>query len=143
MKKIKELLFQLSFMTDHYYSILMYLVMGGITTFINIFVFWLFNSQFGLNYTIANIIAWFFSVLFAYVSNKFYVFESTNTSLKTLIKEASSFFFFRVLSLFMDLIAMYVCISLLGINPLIAKIIANVIVLIANYGFSKFFIFKK
>ncbi|MBE9388507.1 GtrA family protein [Vagococcus salmoninarum] len=143
MKKIKELLFQLSFMTDHYYSILMYLVMGGITTFINIFVFWLFNSQFGLNYTIANIIAWFFSVLFAYVSNKFYVFESTNTSLKTLIKEASSFFFFRVLSLFMDLIAMYVCISLLGINPLIAKILANVIVLIANYGFSKFFIFKK
>ena len=143
MKKIKERLFQLSFMTDHYYSILMYLVMGGITTFINIFIFWLFNSQFGLNYTIANIIAWFFSVLFAYVSNKFYVFESTSTSLKILIKEASSFFFFRVLSLFMDLIAMYVCISLLGINPLIAKILANVIVLIANYGFSKFFIFKK
>ena len=143
MKKIKELLFQLSFMTDHYYSILMYLVMGGITTFINIFVFWLFNSQFGLNYTIANIIAWFFSVLFAYVSNKFYVFESKNTSLKTLTKEVSSFFFFRILSLFMDLLVMFICISLLSFNPLLGKVLANIIVLIANYVFSKFFIFNK
>ncbi|MGY3746857.1 GtrA family protein [Vagococcus salmoninarum] len=143
MKKMKELLFQLSFMNDHYYSILMYLVMGGITTFINIFIFWLFNSQFGLNYTIANIIAWFFSVLFAYVSNKFYVFESKNTSLKTLTKEVSSFFFFRILSLFMDLLVMFICISLLSFNPLLGKVLANIIVLIANYVFSKFFIFNK
>lgn len=143
MKKMKERLFQLSFMTDHYYSILMYLIMGGMTTFINIFIFWLFNSQFSLNYTIANIIAWVFSVLFAYVSNKFYVFESKNTSLKTLTKEVASFFFFRILSLFMDLLVMFLCISLLGFNPLLAKVLANVIVLIANYGFSKFFIFNK
>ena len=143
MKKIKERLFQLSFMTEHYYSILMYLIMGSITTFINIFIFWLFNSQFSLNYTIANIIAWVFSVLFAYVSNKFYVFESKNTSLKTLTKEVSSFFFFRILSLFMDLLVMFLCISLLGFNPLLAKVLANVIVLIANYVFSKFFIFNK
>lgn len=143
MKKMKERLFQLSFMTEHYYSILMYLIMGGITTFINIFIFWLFNSQFSLNYTIANIIAWVFSVLFAYVSNKFYVFESKNTSLKTLTKEVSSFFFFRILSLFMDLLVMFLCIGLLGFNPLLAKVLANVIVLIANYVFSKFFIFNK
>lgn len=143
MKKMKERLFQLSFMTEHYYSILMYLIMGSITTFINIFIFWLFNSQFSLNYTIANIIAWVFSVLFAYVSNKFYVFESKNTSLKTLTKEVSSFFFFRILSLFMDLLVMFLCIGLLGFNPLLAKVLANVIVLIANYVFSKFFIFNK
>lgn len=143
MKKMKERLFQLSFMTEHYYSILMYLIMGSITTFINIFIFWLFNSQFSLNYTIANIIAWVFSVLFAYVSNKFYVFESKNTSLKTLTKEVSSFFFFRILSLFMDLLVMFLCIGLLGFNPLLAKVLANVIVLIANYVFSKFYIFNK
>lgn len=143
MQKIKKWLMSFDFMTERYYSILMYLVMGGITTLINIVTFYLFNSTFGLNYTIANIIAWIFAVLFAYISNKLYVFESKHSSISELLQEISSFFGFRVLSLFMDLAVMFICISLIHINPLIAKILANVVVLIANYIFSKLFIFKK
>lgn len=142
MKKIKAFLYSFDFMTDQLYAIVMYLVMGGITTFINIFTFWLFESVIGWNYTFANIIAWIFSVLFAYVSNKLYVFESEHHSIQELIKEITSFFGFRVLSLGIDLVAMWVCISLLKINPLISKVIANIFVLILNYLFSKFFIFK-
>ena len=143
MQKIKNWLMSFDFMTEQYYSILMYLVMGGITTLINIVTFYLFNSTLGLNYTIANIIAWVFAVLFAYISNKLYVFESKHNNFTELIQEISSFFGFRVLSLFMDLAVMFVCISLLDMTPIIAKILANVVVLIANYIFSKLFIFKK
>lgn len=143
MQKIKNWLMSFDFMTEQYYSILMYLVMGGITTLINIVTFYLFNSTLGLNYTIANIIAWVFAVLFAYISNKLYVFESKHNNFSELIQEISSFFGFRVLSLFMDLAVMFVCISILSMNPLLAKVLANVVVLIANYVFSKLFIFKK
>lgn len=143
MKTIKRFLFSFDFMTDQLYAILMYLVMGGLTTFINIFTFWLFESVFNLHYNLANIIAWIFSVLFAYISNKLYVFESKQQSFPGLVKEMLSFFGFRVLSLGIDLITMWVCISLLALHPLLSKVIANIFVLILNYVFSKFFIFKK
>lgn len=142
LKHLKTFLFRFDFMTEQLYAIFMYLLMGGITTFINIFTFWLFESVFGLHYNFANIIAWIFSVLFAYVSNKLYVFESTNHSLPALLKEILSFFGFRVLSLGIDLFTMWLCISILRINPLVSKIIANLFVLILNYIFSKFFIFN-
>lgn len=143
MSKIKEWVLSFKFMNDQRYAILMYLVMGGITTLINIVSFWLCNSLLGINYSVATIIAWVFSVMFAYVSNKMYVFESKNTSGAVLIREVLSFVGFRILSLLMDLLVMYICVSLLKVHPLIAKILANVVVLIANYVFSKVFIFKK
>ena len=76
MKKFKKFILQFSFMNEEYYAILMYLIMGGITTVINIVSFWLLMKKIGINYTVANIIARIFSVLFAYISNKLYVFES-------------------------------------------------------------------
>lgn len=142
MKEIKQWLFKFDFMTEQLYAILMYLVMGGITTFINIFSFWLFESVIGWNYTLANIIAWIFSVLFAYISNKLYVFESQHSSASELVNEILSFFGFRVLSLGIDLVVMWLCISILNINPLLSKVFANIFVLILNYLFSKFFIFN-
>lgn len=143
MQKLKKWLMNFDFMTKHYYSILMYLIMGSITTLINVVTFYIFNSTLGLNYTVANIIAWIFAVLFAYISNKLYVFESKHNSFAELFQEISSFLGFRVLSLFMDLVVMFVCISVVHINPLISKVLANIVVLIANYIFSKLFIFKK
>ena len=143
MQQLKDWLMHFDFMTEHYYSILMYLIMGGITTVINIITFYLANSVLGLNYTLATIIAWIFAVLFAYISNKLYVFESKHHSISQLIQEMISFFGFRVLSLIMDLCVMFVCVDMLFINPLVSKILANIVVLIANYSFSKLFIFNK
>lgn len=143
MDRLKQLVLTVSFMTEERYAVLMYLVMGGVTTVINIVVFWLCNSALGINYSIATVIAWIFSVLFAYISNKLYVFESKNGSLKTLVREIISFVGFRLVSLVMDLLVMYVCVSLFSMNALLAKVLANVVVLVANYGFSKWFIFKK
>lgn len=95
-----------------------------------------------MNYQVANIIAWFLSVLFAYITNKLWVFSSKTHGLTNLIKEMSSFFFFRILSLVMDIFMMWLGISVLHANPVLTKIVDNVVVVVANYFFSKWYIFK-
>lgn len=143
MDRLKQWVLGFSFMSEERYAVFMYLVMGGMTTLINIVVFWLCNSLLGINYSAGTVIAWIFSVLFAYVSNKLYVFESKTLSVNILIREIVSFIGFRLLSLFIDLLVMYVSISLFNIDALIAKIVANVVVLVVNYVFSKWFIFNR
>ncbi|ANK59160.1 GtrA family protein [Loigolactobacillus backii] len=133
---------QLLNLFQQYKNVLAYLIFGGLTTLINIGVFGVLNTKTSLNYQIANVIAWFLSVLFAYVTNKLWVFASKTHGLKQLLQEMGSFFFFRVLSLLMDMAIMWVGISLLHANPLLTKIVDNVIVVIANYFFSKWYIFK-
>ncbi len=95
-----------------------------------------------MNYQVANIIAWFLSVLFAYVTNKIWVFSSKTHGFTALIEEMSSFFFFRILSLIMDVFMMWLGISVLHANPVLTKIVDNVVVVVANYFFSKWYIFK-
>ena len=67
-------------------------------------------------------------------------FESKN---KGWVKEAISFFLFRVFSLIMDMGLMYLFIDVFHIHELLSKVIVNVVVIIVNYIFSKLFIFKK
>lgn len=102
----------------------------------------MFNQFTSLNYQLANIIAWFLSVLFAYITNKLWVFSSKTNTRTALAREIASFFLFRGLSLLLDILIMWIGISLLNYNPLIVKIIDNIIIVAANYVFSKLFIFK-
>lgn len=124
------------------YRIIMYVVMGGFTTLINIFTFWLFATRFGIDYRIANTIAWIASVLFAYVTNKKYVFKSHTPSTRETIREIGSFVGFRFLSYLMDLGVMILLVSGFSMNETWAKVWTNVLVMVANYVFSKLFIFK-
>lgn len=129
-------------LTKDWRSILMYLIMGGWTTVVNIVVYWICDELFLLDYRISTTIAWLFAVVFAFIVNKRYVFKSVTTNSRDRLAEMGSFFGFRVLSFFMDLGTMMVLVGLLSINGTISKILANVIVLAANYIFSKKFIFK-
>lgn len=123
-----------------YREVIAYLFFGGLTTVVNILVFAILQRV--MNYQVANIIAWVASVSFAYITNKLWVFTSRTKNRNELLKEISSFFLFRVLSLLMDMAIMWIGISLLHGNPLLTKIIDNMGVVIANYVFSKFYIFK-
>ncbi|WP_203339206.1 GtrA family protein [Planococcus beijingensis] len=129
-------------LTKDWRSILMYLIMGGWTTVVNIVVYWICEEMFYLDYRISTTIAWVFAVVFAYVVNKRFVFKSVTNTWRDRFAEMGSFFGFRVLSFFMDLGTMMVLVGLLSINGTVSKILANVIVLVANYIFSKKFIFK-
>lgn len=89
---------------------------------------------------IANIASWIASVTFAYFTNRKYVFESRNNNL---VKEAFAFYMFRISTLLMDMAIMFVLVTLLHGNDKIAKLIVQVVVTVANYIFSKIFVFKK
>ncbi|WP_076621471.1 GtrA family protein [Secundilactobacillus malefermentans] len=123
-----------------YHDIITYVFFGGITTLVNIVVFDLCNYV--MNYQIANIIAWFASVIVAYVTNKLWVFNSHYDNWNAVFKELFLFFGLRIASLVLDQAIMTVGISLLGWDALLVKILDQVVVIASNYIFSKYFIFK-
>ncbi|BAP85208.1 membrane protein [Paucilactobacillus hokkaidonensis JCM 18461] len=125
-----------------YQSMIAYIFFGGVTTLVNIGVFAVLDKM-NWNYQLANVIAWFLSVLVAYLTNKVWVFSSHYTTFKAFIIEFVEFYFFRALTLIIDVIIMYIGISMLGWNAILVKVIDNVIVIIVNYVFSKWYIFKK
>ena len=126
-----------------YKELILYLVFGVLTTVLNIIIFWIFNDLLKIDYKISNVIAWIIAVIFAFVTNKLIVFESKNKSKEETTKEAISFFIARLISLVADMIMMIVMIDIIKINSIISKIVSNVVVVIINYIFSKFIVFKK
>lgn len=118
----------------------MYLVFGVLTTVVNIVAYYVVADCLKINYLIANIAAWFLSVLFAYVTNRKYVFESKSDYI---LKEMISFFSARLATGALDMGFMYVAVNFQILPDFIAKIVANIFVIIANYVLSKLFIFKK
>ena len=120
---------------------IVYLVFGVMTTVVNYIIFWLCRRIF-IPVLIANIIAWVGAVIFAFITNKLFVFESKSFRLQQLIPEIIGFVSARVLSFLFEegfLAVTYY----LGMNEYVAKLIASVVVIIVNYFASKFFIFKK
>lgn len=120
-----------------------YLVFGVLSTIINIVVFAICERILHLSTIISNVIAWTIAVLFAYVTNKLYVFDSKTTKKQELAKEIISFFSARIFTLVVETIFLKIVIDELGLNEILMKIISNVIVIVLNYVFSKIFIFKK
>lgn len=125
-----------------YKEALLYLFFGGCTTLVNIISFMIFR-KFHIEKYISNGLAWFLSVLFAFITNKLFVFESKGKNTSESLREGISFFGFRVFSLLFDMGIIYVLIDLLSVNELFSKIVSNIFVIIINYVFSKLFVFKK
>ncbi len=123
-------------------EIIWYGFFGVLTTLVNIVSFYLLDKC-GINIYLSNTIAWILSVLFAFFTNKLFVFESKSFEFSVFIKEMLSFFFFRLLSFGIDMGGMALCLEVLRMKKMISKIIVNIIVIIVNYVFSKLFIFKK
>ena len=123
-------------------EIISYLFFGGCTTLINIIAYYVCYNVISISNVISTIIAWIISVLFAFVTNKLYVFNSKSKDMFTILKEAISFFSCRIATGVLDIVIMYVTVDLLSFNGLLWKIISNVIVVVLNYVFSKLFIFK-
>lgn len=124
-------------------EIINYLIFGGLTTVINVFIyclitFWILDANDMVELQIANGMAWILSVLFAYITNKKYVFKSKN---KRILREVSSFFGSRVFTLVLEMVIMFVGVSLFMINDKVVKIISQIVVIIGNYLLSKVLVF--
>lgn len=126
-----------------YREMILYLVFGGLTTLVNIFSYFILTDLGHINYLVSTAAAWVLSVLFAYFTNRVWVFRSTASGAAALIKEMGSFFACRLFSGAVDMAIMFFCVSILGLPDKLIKILANVVVIILNYLFSKLFIFKK
>ena len=116
-----------------------YVVFGTLTTIVNIVVY--FALEFiGVNYIISNIIAWFLSVLFAYVTNRIWVFESRSPDI---LKEMTLFFSGRIFSGVLDTALLYLFIDILTLGNTFSKIAVEIIITILNYLLSKLIVFKE
>jgi putative cell wall teichoic acid glycosylation protein gtcA len=138
MKSIKELFYK-------YEEIISYLIVGGLTTMVSLITYYLLvytilDPNIGIELQIANIVSWIFSVTFAYFTNRKYVFKSKN---KISFKEGISFYISRIGTLFLDMLMMYVFVTVLWFNDKIIKFVVQIIVIILNYILSKFIVFKK
>jgi Predicted membrane protein len=122
---------------------LSYLFFGGLTTVVNLLIYYLCFSFLHWHYLIATSIAWLGAVIFAFMTNKKWVFNSNTISKKAVGMELIKFIFYRVLSLVIDASFMVLLIDVCTFNNWGAKIFTQVIVVLANYLFSKFLIFKK
>lgn len=125
-----------------YKEIINYIIFGVLTTIVNYIVYILSAKVIKLEVIISTFVAWFISVLFAYFTNRKYVFKSKVTKKLALIKELVSFICFRILSGVIDIVIMYVSVDLMHLNDLVMKLVANVIIIALNYLFSKIFIFN-
>lgn len=126
-----------------YEELILYVFFGGLTTVVNIVVYGVCADILNIYYLIANLAAWFLSVLFAYVTNRTWVFKSKKRGAAAILREFGLFVSGRIMSGAGDMLIMFVCVSLAGLPGLVAKILANVFVVIFNYVFSKLIIFRK
>lgn len=125
-----------------YESMILYVFFGGLTTLINFAVH--FSARFlGADVPAATTVAWFCAVLFAYFTNRKWVFKSRTTGFGAFIKEMASFFGARIFSYLVEVAIMTAFVKWLGFNELLIKIAANVVVLILNYILSKWIVFRK
>lgn len=140
-----------------YKEIISYVFFGVLATIVNLVSFKLFELILGERlYLVTNVVSWLITVIFAYFTNKLWVFESKSWKANVVIKELIGFFGARIFSLVVEEAGLWLMIDIchmgniswdiLSINingNMIAKIIMQVVVVILNYVFSKLIIFKK
>lgn len=130
-----------------YQEIINYLIVGVLTTVVSIVTYFLFSLILDIEnnilFILANVLSWICAVIFAYITNKKFVFNTTTSNKKEEIKVFSMFVSSRITTLLIELAFMFVTVKVILINDKIAKVIAQFIVIVLNYVLSKLFVFKK
>lgn len=130
---------------EKYREIISYLIVGVLTTIVSLGVYYFcvltfLNPQDALQLQIANVISWVCAVLFAYVTNRKFVFQSQSQEKG---KEFLEFVTSRVATLLMDMALMFFGVTVFGLNDKIMKLVVQVVVTVGNYVFAKLWVFKK
>ena len=126
-------------------EIVNYLIVGVLTTVVSLVVYYgltltVLDPEKAVQLQAANVISWIAAVVFAYFTNRRFVFESRS---QNMLKEAAAFFAARLSTLLLDMALMFLLVTLLKCNDKIAKLVVQVAVIVANYVLSKFLVFKK
>ena len=130
---------------EKYAEVLRYLVVGGLTTVVSLVIFYgcvftVLDGRNAVQLQIANIISWIGAVAFAYVTNRIFVFKSTEDKV---LLEICSFVLSRVVTLLTDMGTMFLLATILRLDHNLSKLFSMVLVMVGNYVISKLFVFKK
>ena len=134
---------QLKNLVKRYWAPLSYLFFGVLTTLVNYAVYLPCYNLFHLSASASNIVAWVFAVVFAYLTNKPFVFRSHDWSAKTVVPEFARFVGCRVASGALATALLILIADVLGTNGNVWKIITSIIVVVVNYLGSKLLVFRK
>ena len=124
-----------------------YVIVGGCTTLVNIVLFGLLcyftplgETKIGI--TVGNVISIISSILFAYITNKVFVFRSKTDGLRELLFEMGKFVGARLGTMAIEVGGVWLIVSVIEWNELVGKLLTQVVVIIGNYFISKFIVFK-
>ncbi len=126
-----------------YKAFLLYAIFGILTTVINLISYYILYNMIGWENVPSTALAWLVAVVFAFVTNKYWVFGSKSVELKTMLYELFTFFMCRIATGILDMLIMYIAVDVESWNEMIWKLLSNIIVIIINYVASKLIIFKK
>lgn len=124
-------------------EVIAYLFFGVCTTLINWVSYYICFNMCSVSNVLSTIIAWVLSVVFAFFTNKMWVFGSKSFRAKTMIPESVSFLASRAFTGVLDVIIMWITVDICQFNASLWKLLSNIIVVILNYVLSKLFVFKK
>lgn len=134
-----------------YEEIINYLIIGGLTTVVGVgskllLLFTILDQTDGVQLQIAEIISWVLAVLFAYFTNRAFVFKSKIKGKKQ-TKEAFDFIKGRIFTQLIQMFIMWFFVTLLKLNSdfwvVVFTLICQVMQIVLNYIISKFLVFKK
>ncbi len=124
-------------------DLIIYLVFGALTTAVNYLVYFPLYNYFRVDGTVSNCIAWAASVVFAFLTNKPFVFKSHDWKAKTVSAEFCRFISARLISGAGETLLIFITVTIMGINGNVVKIAVSVLVVVFNYFASKMVVFKK
>ncbi len=128
---------------EKYRGFIAYLFFGVFTTLVNMVTYQICYHSFKIPNVASTLIAWLLAVLFAFITNKMFVFDSKSWTIAVLKHEIPSFLGCRLLTGILDVVIMFVTVDMMGLNAMLWKLLSNVLVILLNYVASKLVIFKK
>ena len=120
-----------------------YLIFGFLAFVLNYALYYLFAGLLDLHHLTSTALSWALTVVFAYWTNRTFVFNSKNKYVKSMSGEFISFIGARVLTEFLELGFMFLAVDIASLNEYLAKFLGQVLVIVANYFLSKLWIFKE
>ena len=126
-----------------YKNVILYLFFGACTTLVNIVSYWIAAYSLKWEVMISTVVAWFLAVLFAYITNRKWVFHSETRKSVEILKEIVCFFTCRLTTGVIDWLCMFIFVETLVWNDIVIKFCANIVVIVLNYAASKLLIFNR
>lgn len=120
-----------------------YIFFGGLTTLVNICSYFALRTFVNLKVNIANTISIIIAILFAYIVNSKYVFMSNCNNIKEKLHEFIKFISARISTMIIEIVGVYILITLFSFDDMVSKILIQFVVLVLNYVFSKVIVFKQ